>query len=99
GAITQNDAVDIKGLTWSQDNWGNYRVRRVSESNGPVDLTDAMMRSDNIYFAQKAVEIGGDDFVSGLELLGFGTEGLPYTYPIYSSQVSNSGEIDRETLL
>lgn len=99
GAITQTDAIEINGLTWSRESWGNYRVRRVSESNGPVDLSDAMIRSDNIYFAQKAVEIGGDNFTGGLEALGFGTDGLTFDYPIYSSQVANNGEIDRETLL
>ncbi|GAA4072245.1 penicillin-binding transpeptidase domain-containing protein [Amphibacillus indicireducens] len=99
GAITQEDRIEINGLTWSRDGWGNYQVRRVSESDGPVDLKDALIRSDNIYFAQKAVEIGGDQFTSGLEALGFGQGGLDFAYPIYSSQVSNSGEIDRETLL
>ncbi|HHU19875.1 MAG TPA: penicillin-binding transpeptidase domain-containing protein [Bacilli bacterium] len=99
GAITQEDRIEINGLTWSRDGWGNYQVRRVSESDGPVDLKDALIRSDNIYFAQKAVEIGGDQFTSGLEALGFGESGLNFAYPIYSSQVSNSGEIDRETLL
>lgn len=99
GAITQEDRVEINGLTWSRDGWGNYQVRRVSESDGPVDLKDALIRSDNIYFAQKAVEVGGDNFTSGLEALGFGESGLNFAYPIYSSQVSNSGEIDRETLL
>lgn len=99
GAITQDDTVEIEGLTWSRENWGSYRVRRVSESTGPVDLSDALIRSDNIYFAQKAVEIGDQDFVNGLEAFGFGEDGLSYSYPIYSSQVSNDGEIDRETLL
>lgn len=99
GAITLDDALEIDGLAWGKEGWGNYQVRRVSESNGPVDLRDALVRSDNIYFAQKAVEIGGEDFVSGLEELGFGSDGLSFTYPIYSSRVSNSGEMDRETLL
>lgn len=99
GVINQNDAVEIKGLTWSKENWGNYRVKRVSESTGPVDLSNALIRSDNIYFAQKAVEIGGKDFVAGLESFGFGEDGLSFTYPIYSSHISNSEKIDKETLL
>ncbi|WP_440894758.1 penicillin-binding transpeptidase domain-containing protein [Amphibacillus sp. Q70] len=99
GVITHEDAVEIEGLTWSKENWGDYKVRRVSESTGPVDLSNALIRSDNIYFAQKAIEIGGEDFVEALVDLGFGEDGLSYRYPIYSSQVSNSGELDRETLL
>src|SRR5690625_5137565 len=99
GAITQEDSIEIDGLTWGRESWANYQVRRVSESSGPVDLQDAMIRSDNIYFAQKALEIGADDFISGLTDFGFGEDGINFPYPIYSSRLTNSGDIDRETLL
>ncbi|MBM7539998.1 penicillin-binding transpeptidase domain-containing protein [Amphibacillus cookii] len=99
GTITPDDAVQIDGLTWSKEGWGNYSVRRVSESTGPVDLNDALVRSDNIYFAQKALAIGSEPFIEGLNTFGFGEDGFNYTYPIQPSRISNSGEIDRETLL
>ncbi|WP_067843281.1 penicillin-binding transpeptidase domain-containing protein [Amphibacillus sediminis] len=99
GSIKQDEAIEIEGLTWTKDGWGNFRVRRVSESNGPVDLRDALIRSDNIFFAQKALAIGEDAFVAGLEDLGFGEDGLPYTYPIRSSTISNDGGFNREALL
>ncbi|WP_017470778.1 penicillin-binding transpeptidase domain-containing protein [Amphibacillus jilinensis] len=99
GVITQDDRLEIDGLTWSKQGWGDYRVRRVSESTGPVDLNDALIRSDNIYFAQKALAIESDRFIEGLNRFGFGEDGLDYNYPIQSSRVSNSGTIDRETLL
>ncbi|SDC37624.1 penicillin-binding protein [Pelagirhabdus alkalitolerans] len=98
GTITQEDAVDIDGLTWSQDGWGNYEVRRVSESTEPVDLHDALVRSDNIFFAQKTVEMGTDLFTDGLQSFGFDEDGLSYTYPIQNSQIANN-DIDREPLL
>ncbi|SEO58699.1 penicillin-binding protein [Amphibacillus marinus] len=99
GVITHDERIEINGLTWSKDGWGNYRVRRVSESSGPVDLHDALVRSDNIFFAQKALAIGNEAFVSQLERFGFGEEQLPYKYPIRSSRVANDSSIDRETLL
>lgn len=98
GAISPGEGIEINGLTWRKDGWGNYSVRRVSESNGPVDLTDALVRSDNIYFAKKAVEMGNETLLEGLHSFGFGEE-LPFTYPIRESSVTNSGEIDREVLL
>ena len=47
----KNDSIDpqeeltIEGLTWSKEGWGNYEVRRVSQSsNGKVELTTALVR-------------------------------------------------------
>ncbi|WP_182199676.1 penicillin-binding transpeptidase domain-containing protein [Paraliobacillus salinarum] len=98
GTITPGEGIEINGKTWSKDNWGNYAVRRVSTSSGPVDLTDALIRSDNIYFAKKAVEMGSDAFISGLKRFGF-SDKLPFDYPIQTSTVSSDGTIDKEILL
>ncbi|WP_117168751.1 penicillin-binding transpeptidase domain-containing protein [Paraliobacillus sediminis] len=98
GTIEAEEGIEINGLTWSKDGWGDYQVRRVSESSGPVDLSDALIRSDNIYFAQQTVELGSESFVTGLEQFGFG-EDLPYSYPIAGSSVSSDGSLDREILL
>jgi len=99
GTLDPDEGIEIEGLTWSNgEEWGEYEVRRVSESSGPVDLMDAMARSDNIYFAMQGVEMGGEAFVSGMENIGFGEE-LPFEYPISPSSVSNSGEMDDEVML
>lgn len=99
GTIKPGEGIEINGPTWRKDeSWGNYEVRRVSESNGPVDLTDALVRSDNIYFAKKGVEMGSETLVEGLKQFGF-SEDLPFTYPIGKSTVSSSGKIDSEVLL
>lgn len=98
-SIVPGEGMDIDGLTWSNgEGWGDYEVRRVSESDDPVDVTDALIRSDNIYFARKGVEMGSEAFVDGLQQFGFGEE-LPFEYPITSSSVSSSGEIDDEVML
>ncbi|MFD2044967.1 penicillin-binding transpeptidase domain-containing protein [Ornithinibacillus salinisoli] len=99
GTIDPDEGLEINGLTWSNgEGWGEYEVTRVSESNGPVDLTDAMVRSDNIYFAMQAVDMGGKAFVSGLEKFGFG-ESIPFEYPITASTVSTSGALNDQVLL
>ncbi|WP_186580775.1 penicillin-binding transpeptidase domain-containing protein [Aquibacillus kalidii] len=95
GSIKPNEGIEIEGLTWKVD---GYSVRRVSESNGPVDLTDALIRSDNIYFAKQAVEMGGETLAKGLKDFGFNEE-FPFTYPLEQSTLSSSGELDRKTLL
>ncbi|SFD97188.1 penicillin-binding protein [Lentibacillus persicus] len=99
GSIKPGEGMEIDGLTWSNgEGWGDYKVRRVSTSDGPVDVTDALVRSDNIYFARKAVEMGNEQFVNGFQEFGFG-EDLPFEYPMTSSSVSTNGKIDDEVQL
>ncbi|MFD1039940.1 penicillin-binding transpeptidase domain-containing protein [Virgibacillus byunsanensis] len=99
GTIVPGETVEIEGLTWDNgEGWGNYQVRRVSESSGPVDITDALIRSDNIYFAMQAIDMGGDALVNGLEEFGFNEE-LPYEYPMEISTISTEGTLDNEVLL
>lgn len=96
GSITPDEGLEINGLTWSNgEGWGDYEVRRVSQTDKPVDLADALMRSDNIYFAMQAVEMGGQSFIEGLENFGFG-ERLPLEYPISASTISTSGTLNGE---
>ncbi|WLV23994.1 penicillin-binding transpeptidase domain-containing protein [Aciduricibacillus chroicocephali] len=99
GSIKSNETMTINGLEWGKKNWGGYKVRRVTGSGGkPVDVTDALVRSDNIFFARKAVEMGADQYVKGLKSFGFGEE-IPFSYPIKRSQISNNGKLDNEVLL
>src|SRR5690625_4627118 len=83
---------------WQKDNWGNSKVKRVSTSNSPVDLNDALVRSDNIYFAMQAVEMGNEKFEKGLKEFGF-EEDLPTAYPMKQSTISNEGNLSDEALL
>lgn len=100
GTIDPDEAIEIEGLTWSPDRegWDNYQITRVSESNGPVDVENALVRSDNIYFAMKAVEMGSEAFISGFEQFGFDNS-LPFTYPITTSTISKDGDLSEEFLL
>lgn len=89
--ITPETTVDVKGKDWQKDSsWGGYYVTRVTDSGKPVNLRDAFVLSDNIYFAQAALEIGSELFESELTKYGFG-EQFPFEYPLYESQISNEG--------
>jgi len=99
GTIKPHEGLTINGLTWSNGKgWGGYEVRRVSGTDKPVDVTDALVRSDNIFFAKKGVAMGANKYEQGLKDFGF-AEKIPYTYPIKQSQISNSGKFDNEVLL
>lgn len=91
--IDPDEAVDIKGKTWEE-----YDVTRVTDPGKPVNLKDATVYSDNIYFAKAALNIGGKDFVNGAKNFGIG-EDIKFGYPIEKSQISNSGKLDNKSLL
>src|SRR5699024_1285705 len=73
-----------------------YRITRVTDPGRPVNLRDAIVYSDNIYFGQVALNMGEEAFIEGTREFGFDEE-LDFSYPIRSSQLTNddsfSGEI------
>ncbi|TNJ67730.1 penicillin-binding transpeptidase domain-containing protein [Paenibacillus hemerocallicola] len=84
------EARPITGLAWTLDrSWGNYYITRVHDTN-PVRLMDALVHSDNIYFAQTALKIGTKTFAEAAGKFGIGEE-LPIPYPFKKSQLSNKG--------
>ncbi|TXC91550.1 penicillin-binding transpeptidase domain-containing protein [Metabacillus litoralis] len=96
--IKPSDNKIINGKTWQKDNsWGNYYISRVSEKVSNVNLQTALIYSDNIYFAQLALEIGPEKLNNGLRSFGFEEE-LEYAYPVSKSSISSSG-LNNETLL
>ncbi|MGH4137970.1 penicillin-binding transpeptidase domain-containing protein [Clostridium sp.] len=93
GKIKPNEFIDIKGTQWQKDkSWGTYNITRVSDSGKPVNLSDAFIHSDNIYFAMAALKIGKEEFIKGSNDFGIG-EQLPIGYPIAKSQVANDNKI------
>ncbi|MED3571631.1 penicillin-binding transpeptidase domain-containing protein [Cytobacillus praedii] len=88
---------EISGLRWKKDNsWGGYYVTRVKDVSS-VNMVEAIAYSDNIYFAQEALEMGADVFEKYALAFGF-KDG--FSLPIYlmKSQLSNNG-IQNEILL
>ncbi|WP_025783463.1 penicillin-binding transpeptidase domain-containing protein [Sporosarcina sp. D27] len=97
GTLTPEKGLSITGKTWQKDSsWGAYRVSRLHpEAPNPLNLKNALIYSDNIYFAQQALAIGKEDFISGLTKFGFGEE-IPFMLNISPSQISNDGTIASE---
>jgi cell division protein FtsI/penicillin-binding protein 2 len=91
GLIKPNETLDITGTGWQPSKaWGANKVTRVTDIGRPVNLLDAYIYSDNIYFARQALKIGKDKLTSGAKSFGIG-ETLPIDFPISKSQLSNSG--------
>lgn len=97
--IDPSQKVNIQGKEWQKDkSWGNYKINRVNTDNSNIDLNDALIYSDNIYFAMKALEIGEDNFLKGAKKFGF-DEDLPIDYPMANSQIISNDKFENEILL
>lgn len=95
--LDPNEQKKIAGMTWTKDkSWGKYYVTRV-HAVSPVDLSKALIYSDNIYFAQAALQIGKSKLAEGAVKFGIGDK-LPIEYPIAPSQLA-SGAIKNEIQL
>ncbi len=98
GVINPKEEKEITGLTWRKDSsWGNYSITRVSDTDSKVNLEDALIYSDNIYFAQLALDIGSEGMVNGLKKFGFEEE-IDFPFPISTSSISNDN-LSSEQLL
>lgn len=98
GAFTAEEDFGASGLSWQKDeSWGNYKVTTLHEYNGAV-LKNALIYSDNIYFAKAALKIGADTFAKQLDKLGFGQD-IPFDIGMTSSQYSNGDTFGTEVQL
>lgn len=99
GLIDPAEKVDIQGKSWqSSPSWGSYYVTRVTDPGHPVNLRDALVYSDNIYFARAALKIGENKFIEGAKSFGLG-EDFPLSFSISPSQVAKDGTIKNDIQL
>lgn len=99
GVIDPNANIDIQGLKWQPDSsWGDYKITRVIDPGRSINLKDAANFSDNIYYAQVALDLGSEKFIKGLKSFGISEE-LSFEYPMEFSQISNDGELNKDILL
>ena len=97
-SLKVDDTFSYSGLSWKKDGWGEYDITTLTAYNGPKNLKNALIYSDNIYFAQAALQIGKSNFTSGLKKIKFG-ENIDFTLATSKSQYSNSDDIQNEKVL
>ncbi len=98
GSLDPREDVKNDGLRWQKDSgWGDYYVTTLTDY--PVkNLENALIYSDNIYFAKAAVEMGAEKFSAGLDRLGFGEE-PEFDFSLKPSSYGSGGAISSETEL
>lgn len=98
GSLDPTEGLTIEGLRWGKEGWGDYTIKRVSATGRPVDLREALYRSDNIYFAMQAIRTGAKAFETGLKQFGLEEE-FPFEYPFQKSTISTTGKLEDEVQL
>lgn len=84
-------------MKWQKESsWGDYFVTTLHAPN-PNNLRNALIYSDNVYFAKAALEIGKDNLEKGYKSLMIG-EDIPFELALTKSQYT-SDSFDDEILI
>ena len=98
-SFTADENFGTSGLSWQKDSsWGDYKVTTLTTYSGPANLRNALVYSDNIYFAKAALKIGSNNFAEQLLKIGFDKD-LDFSIPMYNSQFADNNEFDSEVQL
>ena len=98
GTIDPNKDYGSNGTSWQKDaSWGDYYITTLQDY-APGTLENALIYSDNIFFAKAALNLGADKFTAGLDKFGF-NDVVPFEIKMSQSQYDNDGEITDEIQL
>lgn len=98
GSIDSKEDFGNAGLAWQKDSsWGSYQVTTLHEYE-PVIMKNAIIYSDNIYFAKAALKIGSENFMNTLNEIGF-NQNMPFEIAMQESTYSNTDKIETEIQL
>lgn len=95
GVLSEDFIFDanITNDYWTPSGFGNWiwsPIKRASMNNRtePLNMRNAMLNSDNIYFAYAAMKLGREKLSSVAESFGFGTA-IPFELNVQKSQFAN----------
>lgn len=88
GILNAEEDFGAAGTSWQGDkDWGDYYVTTLHPAD-PANLRNALVLSDNIYFARAALKIGQDTLMKELNRLGFQKK-IPFEIRITESAYAN----------
>lgn len=96
--LDPNEDFGNVGRSWQKDkSWGSYYVTTLHDYNNVI-MENALIYSDNIYFAKAALKMGADTLTQQLNNIGFG-ERVPFDIWMSESQYANTSQIKTEIQL
>jgi penicillin-binding protein len=103
--IVPEDYVFTERIDWakrqwlpSRSDWNAPPITRVSNYEGPVNFENAIVNSDNIFFADLSLRAGWDNLDPILTSLGFG-ESFPFETSVARSTIRAGGSLSNTQLL
>ena len=97
--LSVDEEFNYSGLAWQKNSsWKEHKITTLTAYNGKKNLRNALIYSDNIYFAQATLKIGEETFTDGLDRLKF-NENINFVLPTSKSQYSNTETIQSEATL
>ena len=98
-AFTAEEDFGTSGTKWQASNsWRDFYVTTLTTYSGPTNLQNALIYSDNIYFAKAGIKIGKQNFTNKLNALGFAKK-ISFEQDLGMSTYSNNSSFDTETQL
>ena len=95
-SFTANENFGSSGLSWQKDeSWGDYRITTLTTYGGTANLRNALIYSDNIYFAKAALKIGSNTFSEQLLKIGF-DKSMDFPLTMSKSQFGENSEFSSE---
>ena len=92
GALDSSKDMNAQ-MKWQKDSsWGSYYVTTLHAPN-PNTLKNALIESDNVYFAKAALAIGKDNLKNGYQKLKIGEE-IPFELSLTKSQYASNDYSD-----
>lgn len=97
--VSADEDFGTSGKSWQKDaSWGTYYVTTVKTYDGPANLRNGLVYSDNIYFSKLALRIGQDTLKRELNRLGF-NKSIDFVQPMTSSKFAEGDNFESEVQL
>ena len=94
--VDPNKDFGHSGLSYKKDDsWGDYKITTLREYSQPANMKNALINSDNIYFAKATLDIGAKLYAESLDKIGF-NKAIDFQLDIAKSTYSDDGKFDSE---
>ena len=99
GSFKADENFGTSGTSWQNNSsWGDYKVTTLTTYGGAANLRNALIYSDNIYFAKAALKIGSERFAQQLLNIGF-NKSIDFPISMSTSQFAENNEFASEVQL
>lgn len=95
----EDDLGQATNKKWQKDSsWGDYYVTTTTAYDGAANLENAMIYSDNTYFAKVALKMGASSYAKQLDAYGF-NEKMDFPFAVKASSYGEASDLEKDITL